>query len=620
MSTKPDTEQRPSSLPAATERIRAAVLGAAFGDALGWPQEGRANRVRASAGGSPRPSPVPFDWIRSVRFPPPPYEEQIKAGEYSDDTQLLIATARSVLKRESWWNHFTSKELPGWLLYQRGGGGATIRAAQVWSRGKAPWAVGVQERQKYFAAGGNGVAMRILAHAVVNTGDDKFQRARDEITQNGIATHGHPRALLGAIAYGYAAWQVLNLRSSLGYGELVSRMIENESSWTGLPALDSSLGWNAAATEIDPSYFSVWEQTREEILALLTQARDALEQGPLTVPHDTLKDLGCFDKSQSGSGTIAAAASIFLASYFATSPLNGVLEAAFAGPADTDTLASMTAGLLGAIAGLDWLSEYASFVQDRKFIEDTFLSLVSGTQSEVPAPVQIKLLDEAIQGSAVPLMNSSDLRRVGINNTVLLKDGRRARIESVRTLSVKSKDREAATFRLIAEDGQTLYVTDMIKKRAEVRPIAEIADPTQNERTVVLELIIALEVADLKRARHFYQDVLGLALKSETNNGPVFDGGIMLVSKPTREVNGERVAGVLEPKFKIAITTLNAVAVYQRVRKEGSEPFQPLSSIGDWTVFECLDPDRNIVRIIQKRNSLTNMPVDFHSSSRGSAT
>src|SRR5215471_15049583 len=63
----------------------------------------------------------------------------IGAGEYSDDTQLLLATTRSLLYGEQWAKYLSHYELPLWLLYERGGGGATKRAAAAWQRNVTPW-------------------------------------------------------------------------------------------------------------------------------------------------------------------------------------------------------------------------------------------------------------------------------------------------------------------------------------------------------------------------------------------------------------------------------------------------------------------------------------------------
>ena len=95
MTTMPETDQKNIVL---KDRARGALLGAAIGDALGWPQE----RPEFNLGKGSRQSQTPQiafkDWRRKAGGRSQAYEEQIRPGEYSDDTQLILATVRSLLK------------------------------------------------------------------------------------------------------------------------------------------------------------------------------------------------------------------------------------------------------------------------------------------------------------------------------------------------------------------------------------------------------------------------------------------------------------------------------------------------------------------------------------------
>lgn len=100
---------------------------------------------------------------------------------------------------------FTRRELPTWLLYERGGGRATKRAVEKWLAGREPWSPNEKtDRENYFEAGGNGVAMRILPHCLLGVAEAEFGNVVKNIITNGVCTHGHPRSLVGALAYGYA--------------------------------------------------------------------------------------------------------------------------------------------------------------------------------------------------------------------------------------------------------------------------------------------------------------------------------------------------------------------------------------------------------------------------------
>lgn len=187
-------------------------------------------------------------WIRKSGGRYYPYDEEIKAGEYSDDTQLILATARSLLAEgKQWVKHFTFVELPFWTLYERGGGGATKRAAEAWLAGKEPWsgALKPMDIKKYFDAGGNGVAMRILPHVVYQSAQREFSIIAREVVVNGICTHGHPRALVGALAYAYALWLAFREQSTLKYGELLLSSIDV---WSMLPSVESEFpSWGQKA-------------------------------------------------------------------------------------------------------------------------------------------------------------------------------------------------------------------------------------------------------------------------------------------------------------------------------------------------------------------------------------
>jgi ADP-ribosylglycohydrolase len=180
------------------------MIAAAVGDAIGWPYEGRSRRLQAAKFSLNDPFPSRFSgWIRSGARSEP-YREPIKPGEYSDDTQLLLATARSLLHCDNWQKRFALVELPSWLLYERGGGGATKRAAQSWLAGTAPWE-SPRFRDQFFEAGGNGVCMRILPHILAHR-ESEVPLISQDIVANGLMTHGHPRALIGALLHGLVLW------------------------------------------------------------------------------------------------------------------------------------------------------------------------------------------------------------------------------------------------------------------------------------------------------------------------------------------------------------------------------------------------------------------------------
>lgn len=424
-------------------RALGAMLGAAYGDALGWPNERSRNKAKAPEAGA-------FHKLRSwqrdqsTRFAILRYD--IEKGSYSDDTQMILCLSRSLLKSDQWYKHYTTKELPFWQVYQRGGGGATKSAVKAWASGIAPWLS--DEKERFFNAGGNGVAMRVLPHAIMGYKLD-FGHTAHNILLDGIATHGHPQALVGALAYGYALWYALR-QGSLANNTLVSAPSGNEAtqgSNEGIAidgngvcpyasaelfyeanfakvVLDAIDEWSACALDYDLpesfielaedssssgahySYRALWDEavatmqkylvtaasSCEHIAAALAKvksatgthvANPAFYEQVEKLNDNSLKALNCFDKNVSGSGTVAAAVAIYQASAYLHDPVRGIVRLAFAKGSDTDTNASMAAALLGSVYGESFIDGVTlAEVQDKDCIREYAQALVNSAYAQ----------------------------------------------------------------------------------------------------------------------------------------------------------------------------------------------------------------------------------------------
>ena len=424
-------------------RALGAMLGAAYGDALGWPNERSRNKAKAPEAGAMHKLRA---WQRdqSTKFAILRYE--IEKGSYSDDTQMILCLSRSLLKSDQWYKHYTTKELPFWQVYQRGGGGATKSAVKAWASGIAPWLS--DEKERFFNAGGNGVAMRVLPHAIMGYKLD-FGHTAHNILLDGIATHGHPQALVGALAYGYALWYALR-QGSLANHTLLSTPSGNEAtqgSNTGVAIESNGVGpyasaelfyeanfskvvldaideWSACALYYDLpesfielaqdssssganySYRAIWDEavatmqkylvtaasSCEHIAAALAKVKSATGAHAASpafyeqvekLNDNSLKALNCFDKNVSGAGTVAAAVAIYQASAYLHDPVRGIVNLAFAKGSDTDTNASMAAALLGSVYGEGFIdSETLAEVQDKDCIREYAHALVNSAYAQ----------------------------------------------------------------------------------------------------------------------------------------------------------------------------------------------------------------------------------------------
>ena len=356
-------------------KFEGVILGAALGDALGWPHEGRARgSIELSQG---KLSLVSWTKRSGGRFQP--HDEIIDTGSYSDDTQLIIAVSRSRLKHRIWWQYFAKVELPFWTIYQRGGGGASLRASRLLLKGVLPWESGAIDRRKYFDAGGNGVAMRIAPHCLLGAADPDFNRIAQNVFADGVLTHGHPIGLVGALAFAYALWIALRKTGTLEYGQLIEEVRSASDLWSNVPNIqDYWPTWGDAAKR--NGFYDKWGKSVAELRRQLEIASAGLVTGALDFDEEIMGNIGCFDKKISGAGTVAAATAIFLASKHAVAPMEGVARAALAKGADTDTIASMTGAIAGAINGTDWFLPFSNKIQDNRYLSELALKLCMNTQ------------------------------------------------------------------------------------------------------------------------------------------------------------------------------------------------------------------------------------------------
>lgn len=350
-----------NAIPDKKEKSRGALIAFAVGDALGWPNE------RSSVVSSYKKNYISNfkKWSKRSGGKYWSHSEIILPGEYSDDTQLMLSVSRSLLSGSDWAEYFTKHELPFWKHYERGGGSAVLRAAEQWSKGRKPWED--RNARAYYCAGGNGAAMRILPHVIKNFLSGDFKIIYREIVKDSMLTHGHPRAILGALCYAYAAYYLLSKTNTLTYSELIFAVSDSIGLWGEIPQ-DMGPDWFSGCEKYY-DYQSEWRNVRENIVQNLKIAGEALSKGVLEIEHDTLNALGCFDRKINGAGDIAAVTAIYFVSKYANNPVLAIKQAANSFGSDTDTLAAMTGGLAGSLCGLEWIPYEWRAVQDYKCLD-----------------------------------------------------------------------------------------------------------------------------------------------------------------------------------------------------------------------------------------------------------
>ena len=588
-------------------KAEGAFIALASGDALGWPQEFESKVLY----GRDYPITTAFrSWVRRGGGRFYPHEEHIQAGEYSDDTQLALAVARCrTFSGTSWWRALTRTELPLWTLYERGGGGATKRAAEMWIKGTPPWRANDPHAvRRYFDAGGNGVAMRVLAHSVFYACQTDSELLMRDVVTDGVATHGHPRALVGATTYAFAAWWLLRSDQTIRFGELAQILLENAEVWGALPISSQGRnGWlEAANRSTTNSYEAVWSKVVNEMLDLLKRVQRGLDIGAIADDDEVLGDLGCFGKAK-GAGTVSTAAAVYLCARYAAQPVQAVLKAAFAKKADTDTIAAMSGGLMGCLAGKDWLPSEWAGVQDHEYLRRMASVVARGPSAAHDRPAS----QQTIGRKELNELRSAltEVRRGDLD-----LDGTR-RAEIVRFVSLKSlsKSTIAKVWHLRTSDGQIIYITKLGRKP---KNDASSSEPRQQRfsapsmpraaRRVALGATAAglkLTVADLKSMSTFYESVLGLRPGKHSRKFVSYGALSLIDTQAASDLSGgpiDSAMGVRRHQIQVQVNDLDAV--YRRIQRSKGKVLRPITEMS-WRerVFHCADPEGNLIEVAERR-------------------
>lgn len=368
-----------TTLPTQIDKCKGAMLATAIGDAMGWPNELRAKNTKKN----PIASDNFIEWSRRCSKPCW-HTEKILPGEYSDDTQLTLSVARSIISG-NWEDQFIKKELPFWLTYERGGGRALLQSARSYKNGVLPWCS--KYAADYFDAGGNGAVMRILPHVIANTYSSNLTELMNVVIKDAFMTHGHPRAILGSTCYAFALDYLLKKESILEYGELVDALIESCHIWGALPDSIEFAAWlDCAHISARYKYFDEWNRSVNHMTDQLHYVKSALKKGLILEDSKVLTKLDCFSKTN-GAGDVTILGAVYLASKYANNPTLGIKIPAFLVGADTDTLASITGGLLGMLCGTAWIPVDWKDVQDYEGLLQITELLLASNRKEVSRSV-----------------------------------------------------------------------------------------------------------------------------------------------------------------------------------------------------------------------------------------
>jgi ADP-ribosylglycohydrolase len=333
-------------------QIRNSSLWAAYGDAAGFITE-FADRSRVQSRVGTVSVSTTAAWERKVGGQFGPYVP-LPAGAISDDTQLRLATCRALSRGGFDVEAFSKIELTVWPSYALGAGRASKAAAAGLTRREASWANNFfsERGTRYSEAGGNGAAMRIQPHVWCAPADSPPGSWLRDVVANAICTHGHPRAIVGAVFHARCLEHVMRERRASHlpdwvtfadeFGEIPRVLYEDDT------IRDLWLGpWEERAGL--PAE-TVVANTADEFLHDLDRLSGIRIGDALGAYRSAVESLELFRPEVRGSGTKTAILAAVAASLFADDPASGIETCVNALGTDTDTIASMAGALLGATA------------------------------------------------------------------------------------------------------------------------------------------------------------------------------------------------------------------------------------------------------------------------------
>lgn len=355
------TDVRPVALSnedrARLDRTISSMLWAGWADAVGFISELVDERgLRRRLNGSPLHDAV--EWTRRVggRFGA---NANLPAGTYSDDTQLRLATSRAISARGFDVAAFAKVELTVWPSYALGGGRASKSAASSLARQGTSWSTNFYEG--WHSAGGNGVAMRIQPH-VWSSPDLRNDSLLLDVIRNGVVTHGHPRALVGAVVHALALAFALEEGRVPAAAEF-SSLLDRTQTAVGYFDVDHEIAqyWKPRWEQVAGKPFEeAWTDAVLECrqLFMLAESSSSLE---MLVDRLELRD-----PEVRGSGTATAVAAVVISSMHQSSARETILSVVGLLGTDTDTIGTMVGAIIGAATG----EQPPDNVQDRKYMRD----------------------------------------------------------------------------------------------------------------------------------------------------------------------------------------------------------------------------------------------------------
>jgi ADP-ribosylglycohydrolase len=331
------------------DRYRGAMLGTAIGDALGRPVESRSpERIRARYG-------LVTDFIPWLE------PDEGAAGKFTDDTEMTLCIAQSIVERQGIDPGDLADRFRAWGRIGRGMGSATRAACRRIGDGFEWYEAGSE-------SAGNGAAMRAAPVGLYDAID--MDALRTDAATTAVITHNQATAAASTIIAAYTVAHLLH--TPIGYFDADDLLIGIEEVVTGVedPALPERRDSRSVVTLMERIHavFAMRDRSLGTVFSLTHNGAFVLESLP-------------------------AALAAFLSS---PDDPEQVIIAAVNGGYDADTVGAMAGSFAGAYHGASNLPErWVNNIEFRTGLEGVADELLAFTgMGSSPTPIQSPAADE----------------------------------------------------------------------------------------------------------------------------------------------------------------------------------------------------------------------------------
>lgn len=327
-------------------KVRQSALWAAYGDALGWISElttekGLKRRTRGAS------LDKPIEWKRRIGGRTG-ITVTLPQGCYSDDSQLRLATSRSIRSNGFDVEAFSKVELPVWLSYALGGGKSTSAAATNLAKPRVQWFANTFKG--WTNSGGNGAAMRIQPHVWAANAPDDPETFLLDVIRNAICTHSHPNGLMGAVIHALALAHAMATHHHPSPDDLMAAT-DIAKDLLDVVQGDAQVGqyWRSAFERDSGSFGDAWTRAVDDCQEAIRIAADTSDKIGAERYTAIVDRLMLRNPARRGSGVLTAVAAVGLI-WCEAQPESALSVAANEIGTDTDTIATMAGAILGIVA------------------------------------------------------------------------------------------------------------------------------------------------------------------------------------------------------------------------------------------------------------------------------